>query len=198
MSKKIKYAVSAITISRFFGSFTLLLLSIIYDLGDMSDFTVIPVAIFYVVYVYCIASDIIDGYVARRTKTTTNIGAILDSSADLTLIAIMLIVFIPRLSFELWMLALVGAVLFVRILALGIGFAKYRTLTLLHTFMNKATGLVLASFPIFYLIFDERVALVVAFIGAFSAGVEELIITIRSKTLERNVVSMFHMNKKES
>ncbi|MCL2218022.1 MAG: CDP-alcohol phosphatidyltransferase family protein [Defluviitaleaceae bacterium] len=166
-----------ITASRVVGAFSLLLL--------------VPLSgIFYLVYAWCIASDILDGYIARKTRTTSNFGAFLDSAADLNLIAILLVIFLPLLNWDLWMLVLVGIVIFTRAVALSIGFVKYRTLTLLHTYANKGAGLVLASFPILYGLSGLAITISILFTAAFLSAFEELIITIRSKTLDRNITSM--------
>lgn len=38
---------------------------------------------FYIIYFYCGISDMLDGYIARKIKNTSQIGAILDSIADI-------------------------------------------------------------------------------------------------------------------
>ena len=177
----IKTVVNLITISRIFGAFTLLLISPL-------------TAIFYVIYTLCITSDIADGYLARKTKTTSNFGAFLDSTADLILIAIVLIILIPLLDFAPWMLFMVGGVVVTRLLALGIGFAKYRTLSLLHTYANKSAGLIMACFPLFYGLLGLTIAFLIIFFVASLSALEELAITIRAKQLNRNIPSLLHIN----
>jgi CDP-diacylglycerol--glycerol-3-phosphate 3-phosphatidyltransferase len=174
-----KVIVTTITLSRVAGAVVLLIIA------PMT-------AIFYLIYTLCIISDIIDGPIARRTKTASNFGAFLDSAADLFFIAIVLIIFIPLLAFEAWMLFGVALVIGIRILALSIGFAKYRTLTLLHTYANKGAGLVMACFPIFFGLLGLAIAFTIIFAAASLSALEELIITIRSKELNRNIISLFY------
>jgi len=164
----------SITVSRIFGALLLLLLS------PLS-------ALFYIVYTLCITSDIADGYIARKTKTTSNFGALLDSTADLILIAVVLFILIPILNLEFWMLILVLAVISVRIVSFGIGYAKYRTLTLLHTYANKGAGLIMALFPLYYGMLGLTIAFAIIFAAAFISALEELLITIVSKKLDRNI-----------
>jgi CDP-diacylglycerol--glycerol-3-phosphate 3-phosphatidyltransferase len=173
-----KTFVTSITLSRVLMSVVLLLITPL-------------TAIFYLVYTYCVVSDIVDGPIARRTKTASNFGAFLDSAADLFFIAIVLIVFIPLLALELWMLYCVALVIVIRLIALGIGYKKFRTLTLLHTYANKGAGLVMACFPIFFGLLGQTAAFLIIFIAACSSAIEELIITIRSKELQRNKKSLF-------
>jgi CDP-diacylglycerol--glycerol-3-phosphate 3-phosphatidyltransferase len=183
-----KITVNLITISRFFGAVSLLYIA------HMTS--VYAVYILYAVYAACIVSDIADGWLARKFKVTTNYGAILDSSADLVLIGVVLVVFIfllPHLlPLQAWMLYLVGLVLATRAVALSIGYYKYKTMTLLHTYANKGAGLVMACFPFFFALFYPSIAFLIIFAAAFLSALEELVITIKSKELDRNVVSMFN------
>jgi len=175
--------VNFITISRFFGAAALLVLW--YLAGSESPLT----AVFYIIYVGCVTSDIVDGWLARKMKVTSNFGAALDSAADLTLIVVMLFILIPYVDFRLWMLLLIALVLAIRAVALAIGYAKYRTFTLLHTYSNKWSGLALAAFPLIFGFVNLSVAFSVVFAAACFAALEELLITIRSKELDRNITS---------
>ena len=175
---KIKKIVMSLTLGRVVGAISLLFMT--------------PLSFpFYAVYILCIATDIADGFLARKAKVTSDFGAFMDSAADLILIAVMLFILIPLLPFEWWMLLLVGIVVFTRLLALGIGFIKYRTLSLLHTYANKGSGLMLAAFPILFGTLGIGTALIIVFAGAFLAAVEELVITITSKKLNRNRTTIF-------
>ena len=152
-------------------------------------------ALFYTVYILCIATDLADGPIARKTNTASNLGALLDSIADVMVIVVALIVFIPILiangDFHFWMLVLVALVIGIRAIALLIGFAKYRTVTLLHTYANKGSGLCLALFPIWFAMFTVSGGFIFMAVGAVLAALEELLITIRSKKLDRNITWLF-------
>ena len=84
---EIKYIATIITAGRILGALILLLTT--------------PLSVlFFVIYTLCCTSDILDGYVARKTKTTGKLGEILDSVADFVLVSVMLIIFIPLLEWE--------------------------------------------------------------------------------------------------
>jgi CDP-diacylglycerol--glycerol-3-phosphate 3-phosphatidyltransferase len=176
--EKIKYAASLITTGRIIGAFVLLLTT--------------PLSVlFFIVYAPCCASDILDGYIARKTKTTSKLGEALDSIADFVLVAVLLVVFIPLLAWEWWTIYWIGIIALTRFLSLGIGYAKYRAVSFLHTYANKVTGIALVCFPILFWLFGITVtAFILCGIASISAF-EELIITIRSNTLNRNVKSVF-------
>jgi CDP-diacylglycerol--glycerol-3-phosphate 3-phosphatidyltransferase len=146
---------------------------------------------FFAVYFLCGISDILDGYIARKTNTSSRFGEILDSIADFIFVTVMLFIFIPLLAWGKWMLYMIGIIALVRFVSLGIGFVKYHAFAFLHTYANKITGIALICFPILYYAAGLTVtAFILCGIASLSA-LEELIITIHSKRLNRNVTSIF-------
>jgi len=59
---------------------------------------------FYIIYLICGTSDVLDGYIARKYKTSDSYGAALDSIADFVFFGIMLFVFIPIINLPYWIL----------------------------------------------------------------------------------------------
>jgi CDP-diacylglycerol--glycerol-3-phosphate 3-phosphatidyltransferase len=178
----IKYTASLITIGRIIGAFALLLTT--------------PLSvIFYVIYGLCCASDILDGYVARKTKTESKRGEILDSIADSILITILLVIFVPILAFEWWMILWIGVVAVIRIISLIAGFVKFRAYASIHTYANKVTGIIMICFPIYLQLFGITATVFVLCSIASISAFEELIIVIRSKILNRNIGCIFQSNK---
>jgi CDP-diacylglycerol--glycerol-3-phosphate 3-phosphatidyltransferase len=175
----IKHLASIVTVGRMVGAFAL--------------FLTIPLSFqFFVIYFLCCISDVLDGNIARKTKTTSKLGEILDSVADFILIAVMIIILFPLLTLELWAIYWIGIIALIRFLSLSVGFAKYHSLAFLHTYTNKITGVALVCFPIFLQLFGITVtAIILCGIATFSAC-EELIINIRSHVLNRNVKSVFN------
>ena len=85
----------------------------------------------------------------------------------------------------------IGIIALVRFASLGVGFAKYHEFAFLHTYANKATGVVCACFPVLYQMFGLTVsALILCGVASLSA-LEELAITWCSKELDRNVKGLF-------
>jgi len=187
--KIIKKLVNAMTISRILCAFLLLFLAP----ASINEISVL----FYVVYSWCVLSDFIDGPIARKTKSTSEFGSFLDSAADMILAIIVLIIFLPILDLAPWMAALVVIVLATRAVGFTIGFVKWRTFTLLHTYANKAAGAMLGFFPIFLGLFGLAATVIILFTAAILSAAEELVITIRSKDLQRNITSMFALNKEK-
>lgn len=133
----------------------------------------------------------LDGFIARKTNTASKPGETLDSIADFVLIAIMLTIFIPLLTWENRMLYWIAAIALVRFASLGIGAVKYHAPAFLHTYANKMTGIVCACFSILYHGFGLTVTVCVLCGTASLSALEELIISASSKTLNQNVNSLF-------
>lgn len=138
----------------------------------------------------CGASDVLDGYIARKTKTNSQFGAVFDSISDFIFITVILIIIAPIFQWSEWMLYWIGGIAMIRFLSLTIGFIKYHTISFLHTYANKATGIVLFVFPILYSSLGIDIAVILVCSLANISAFEELLININSKNLNRNIRSM--------
>ena len=176
--ERIKHIATSITIARIIGAGLLLLTE------PLS-------ALFFTVYLICGLSDIFDGYVARKTNTTSKLGTVLDSVADFIFVIVVLVLFVPILPFELWRIYWIAGIALIRCGALLIGFVKYHAFAFLHTRTNKVTGFALFCFPLLYHAVDLTSAELIVFSIASLSAIEELIINAKSKTLNRDVQSLF-------
>ena len=52
-------------------------------------------AAFIIIYLFCGISDMLDGYIARKTGTTSKLGEKLDSLADFIMITVLIIILYP-------------------------------------------------------------------------------------------------------
>ncbi|MBQ9942015.1 MAG: CDP-alcohol phosphatidyltransferase family protein, partial [Christensenellaceae bacterium] len=95
---------------------------------------------FYITYVLCGFSDMIDGMVARKTNSTSQFGSQLDTIADLIFVAASLFKLLPAIHIPgwLWIWAVVIAV--IKISSIIWGYVSKKHFISLHTFMNKVTG----------------------------------------------------------
>lgn len=146
---------------------------------------------FFVLYLFCGVSDILDGYIARKTKSASPFGAALDSVADAVFIGVLLMIFIPMLPWPLWILRWTGAIVLIRLISLTVGFAKYRALSSLHTYANKVTGLLLFFFPFLYSLLGLTATAFIVCGAATLSAVEELAINATSKELSRDIGGLF-------
>lgn len=147
---------------------------------------------FYVVYTFAGISDVLDGWIARKLKVSSEFGAKLDSIADLLFYSIMAIKILPilikKLPVELWIA--VGIILLLRLCSYFIVAWKYKRFASLHTYMNKLTGagVFLIPYAILLPIFVPFCTVLSLIAGI--ATCEEFLIHLRSKEYHSNVKSI--------
>lgn len=148
-------------------------------------------AAFFAVYLLCGLTDVLDGWLARKMNAATAFGAKLDSLADLVFFAALLLIFALNLSLPLWAVAWVLAILLVKLAAFLVGYKRYHKLFSLHTYANKAAGILVFCTPMLYLFFGVTVAAVAGCAAASLAAIEELAINTTSKELQLDIKSLF-------
>lgn len=143
-----------------------------------------PSAVFYTVYTLTGLTDILDGWLARKTGKASAFGARLDSIADLMFYSILLFRLFPVLwqvlPVSIWYA--VAAILFIRLAAYATAAVKYRRFASLHTWLNKLTGGAVFLLPYVFAVSTGVVYSWAVCILAFFASLEELIIHLRQKT----------------
>jgi CDP-diacylglycerol--glycerol-3-phosphate 3-phosphatidyltransferase len=126
--------------------------------------------IFWVLYLACGISDMLDGYLARKLHCESKTGAQLDSMADIVFVACCCIKLIPVLALPnwLWIWALVIALIKVinQISALVI----YKKCVFPHTIANKVTGFLLfVGIPVTFFVESLIPIIIVAIFATFAA-----------------------------
>ena len=70
---------------------------------------------FYVLYLLCGLSDMIDGTVARKTKNASEFGARLDTLSDFVFMSVALIKFVPHLHIPVWLWIWIGIIAMIKL-----------------------------------------------------------------------------------
>ena len=128
---------------------------------------------FWIIYIYCGLSDMLDGYIARKKYIASEIGEKLDSVADIVFLGLALIKILPVLNLSGGIVVWLIFIAIIRVINIIIGFIINKRLMLLHTTANKITGIALLIAPI--IILNTNLILVEIFICAlatFAAGQE--------------------------
>lgn len=103
---------------------------------------------FYVLYVVAGVSDMIDGTVARKTGTVSDLGSRLDTVADFVMVAVCLIKMIPVLDSPVWLVIWIALIALIKLFSIVFGFVKRKEFVVVHTVMNKVTGIALFLLPL--------------------------------------------------
>lgn len=151
--------------------------------------------LFWILYSVCGFSDIIDGYIARKSNSISRLGSLLDSIGDIVFISAVIIVLIPVISIPKGIQLWIAIIALVRILSITIACCKYHTFAVLHTYANKISGLLLFFIPYLYSLMNINIlGGIICAVTSISA-VEELIIHLVSRELSRDVKGLFDLKK---
>jgi len=103
---------------------------------------------FYVLYLICGFTDMIDGTVARKTNSVSELGSKLDMVADFIFLVVCLIKLIPEIDIPTWLLIWIVLIAVIKIINGVSGFIYCMKFVAVHTVMNKVTGLLLFILPL--------------------------------------------------
>jgi len=147
--------------------------------------------IFCVIYAICGLSDILDGYIARKTNTTSKLGEKLDSIGDLIMIFVLMFILLPLINLTVQIIVWIVIIIIIRVVSIIVVFVKYKTFGILHTYGNKITGLMLFMFPILFAFFQSDALMYIMCIIASISAIEELFIHLSSKKYIANIKTIF-------
>lgn len=102
---------------------------------------------FFVFYTLGGISDVLDGFIARRTETDSDIGSRIDSLTDIFFIAMALIVLLPSLDIPVWLWIWFFAIVAIKIVNVYFGYRMYGKFIPSHTVLNKIAGALVFIFP---------------------------------------------------
>lgn len=154
--------------------------------------------VFYIIYTVCGVSDILDGWIARATNSSSELGSKLDSVADILFYAVSIIKMLPVLwrVLPVWVWYCVGGTLLLRAAAYIVAAIKFRRFASMHTNLNKVTsgGLFLVPYSLLTP-YSAVYCMIVVAIAALSSA-QELILHLIRKEYHGNTNALFH--KKEA
>ena len=125
---------------------------------------------FYVFYIMAGVSDMLDGFVARKTNMASRFGAKLDTIADYVFVIVCLIKLLPVIHIPIWMYVWIGIITLIKVVNIALGFAVQKTFISVHSVMNKATGVLLFLLPLTIPVLPLKYsAIVVCSVATFAA-----------------------------
>lgn len=103
---------------------------------------------FYIIYLFCGITDMADGIIARETRAVSELGARLDTVADIVFAAVCFLKILPLIHLPIWLWIWIVVIATIKIGNIAWGFICSKKLITQHTFLNKATGFLLFLFPL--------------------------------------------------
>ena len=139
---------------------------------------------FYVLYLLCGLSDMIDGAVARKTKNASEFGARLDTVSDFVFMSVALIKFVPHLHIPVWLWIWIGIIAMMKLGNVVWGVIRTKKLMSPHTLLNKITGLLLFLLPATISFIDLTYTLPIVCAVATVAAINEVYHTYLEKNYD--------------
>ena len=128
---------------------------------------------FYSLYIAAGLSDMIDGWVARRTHTVSEFGAKLDTVADFVFVVVCLVKLLPVMDVPVWLYVWIGIIAVIKIINIVSGYVVQKRFVAVHSVMNKVTGVLLFVLPLTLSFIDLNYSATVVCIIATFAAVQE-------------------------
>jgi len=128
---------------------------------------------FYILYLLCGFSDMIDGTVARKTNSTSKFGSQLDTIADLVFVAVAIFKLLPVIYLPGWSWIWGGCIAIIKVTNIVWGVVYRKKLVDVHTVLNKTTGLLLFLLPLTVQFVEPAYSLVIVCLIATIAAIQE-------------------------
>lgn len=125
---------------------------------------------FYILYLLCGFTDMIDGSIARKTNSSSKFGARLDTAADFIFVVVCLVKLLPTIQIPSWLWIWIAVIAVIKIFNMVSGFVCKKRFVVEHTVINKVTGLLLFLLPLTLAFIDLKYsATVICCIATFAA-----------------------------
>ena len=125
---------------------------------------------FYIIYIYCGISDMLDGLIARKSKNESKTGERLDSVADIVFIIAAMIKILPILNLADGIIIWIVFIIIIKIINVICSYIYHKKIILPHTVANKITGFILFIAP--FIIFNTNttiIEIIICILATFSA-----------------------------
>ncbi len=124
----------------------------------------------YVLYITAGISDMTDGTIARRRGIVSAFGSRFDTAADFVLFVVCLIKLIPVIRPPVWLTVWIIVIAAIKAVNLISGYVMRKEIVVLHTVMNKVTGILLFILPLTLKLIDLKYSgAVVSAVATFAA-----------------------------
>ena len=134
---------------------------------------------FYILYLFCGLTDMIDGTIARKTGAVSNFGTKLDTVSDFVFMAVCVVKLLPKINISIWLWTWIAVIIIIKVTNIVLGFIRRKKLVALHTVLNKTTGFLLFLLPLTLQFIEQTYSFAVVCTIATIAAIGEGYYTIK-------------------
>lgn len=128
---------------------------------------------FYILYLSAGFTDMIDGTIARKTHTVTDLGSKLDTIADFIFVIACLIKLLPIIDVPQGIYIWIGVIVLIKLINVISGFVIQKKFVSIHSVFNKITGALLFIFPMTLSFINIKYSAIVLCVIATFASIQE-------------------------
>ena len=128
---------------------------------------------FYALYITAGVSDMVDGWVARKTNTVSDLGSKLDTVADIIFVSVCLVKLLPVLHLPVWIYVWVGLIACIKVFNIVYSYVVRKQFLTDHNILNKVTGALLFLLPLTLSVIDVKYSAAMVCAVATVAGIQE-------------------------
>ena len=128
---------------------------------------------FYALYITAGVSDMVDGWVARKTNTVSDFGSKLDTVADILFVTVCLVKLLPVLHLPVWIYVWVAVIACIKVFNIVYDYVVRKQFLADHSILNKVTGALLFALPLTLSVIDVKYSAAVVCAVATVAGIQE-------------------------
>ena len=131
---------------------------------------------FYMLYLIAGFTDMIDGTIARKTNTVSELGSRLDYIADCVFFAVCLVKLAPVMVLPLWLWLWIAGIGVLKLTSLFLIFLFRVNFSTVHSLLNKITGFLLFVLPLTLPLIPPKYSVIFVCAAATLAAAQECIL----------------------
>ena len=140
----------------------------------------VPSLQFYITYLLCGFSDMIDGAIARKTNAVSSFGSKLDTVSDFVFMAVCAVKLLPIIYLPIWVWIWIAVIAIIKFANIVLGFVLRKKLVVYHSVLNKITGSLLFLLPFTLQYIEPTYSFAIVCAVATIAAIEEGSYTIKT------------------
>ena len=103
---------------------------------------------FYIIYLFCGVTDMIDGTIARNMEAVSKFGARLDTASDFVFMLVCVVKMLPLINMPIWLWVWITFIALIKLFNIIFVFVRKKKLISIHSVLNKITGFALFLLPL--------------------------------------------------
>ena len=136
---------------------------------------------FYIIYLICGLTDMIDGTIARKLNAVSIFSSKLDTVSDFVFMAVCVVKLLPIINLSIFLWIWIAIIAIIKVCNIVLGLVLRKKFVDLHTILNKTTGLLLFVLPLTLQFIEQTHSFIAVCIVATIAAIQECFYIVKGK-----------------